>query len=92
MFVSPCKKGTEMESGEGMRGKMVLCSLNEDTPEFLEQRRLMNVAKTQAEFIGNPKRVIRGRTQGGRNGPGDQRGPMCSVQHVQNEFCCHVFI
>merc|ERR1712159_37269 len=48
------QKDTEMVHGEVKRGTKVICYLKEDQSEFLEERRLKDLAKKHSEFIGFP--------------------------------------
>merc|ERR1711871_445054 len=48
------QKDTEMVHGEIKRGTKIICYLKEDQSEFLEERRLKDLAKKHSEFIGFP--------------------------------------
>merc|ERR1739845_198987 len=48
------QKDAEFVHGEVKRGTKVICYLKEDQSEFLEERRLKDLAKKHSEFIGFP--------------------------------------
>merc|ERR1712194_58214 len=48
------RQDTEMKHGELKRGTKIICYLKKDQSEFLEERRVKDLAEKHSEFIGFP--------------------------------------